>query len=128
MFRIINETAGSCSYMYGQIEVKLGLSRFLAEYLIRSDSLQSYKQNHLDDMISKFDSERYFDENASEFSREELKTYGSLILIEMGMVFKGLYLDKDQISKIRYGGPSAEDNENSKIDICICLCVLLSKS
>jgi len=46
-------------------------------------------------MVLSFDGSRYFDENEV-FSREELRTYGSLILVEMGMVFRGLYMDKDQ--------------------------------
>ena len=43
------------------------------------------------------------------------------------MVFRGLYLDRD--SKI--AGKSIDelsDHENSKIDINICLCILLAKS
>ena len=79
--------------MYGQIEVKLALSRFIAEFLIRINGSPQVT-NHLDEMVCSFDGKRYFDENEV-FSREELRTYGSLILVEMGMVFKGLYLDKD---------------------------------
>ena len=58
------------------------------------------------------------------FSREELRTYGSLILLEMGMVFKGLYLDKDSRAQTKM----TDDFENSKVDITISLCILLSKS
>jgi hypothetical protein len=47
-------------------------------------------------MVCSFDGRRYFDENEV-FNREELRTYGSLVLVEMGMVFKGLYIDKDRI-------------------------------
>ncbi len=52
-------------------------------------------EHYLDEMVLRFDGSRYFDENEV-FSREELRTYGSLILVEMGMVFRGLYMDKDQ--------------------------------
>ncbi len=45
-------------------------------------------------MVGQFDGSRLFDENEM-FTREELRTYGSLILIEMSLVFKGLYMDKD---------------------------------
>lgn len=91
MFRIINELSSSCSYLYGQIEVKLALSRFIAEFLIRVP--QEERENHLDEMVNSFDGRRYFDENEV-FTREELRTYGSLILLEIGMVFRGLYMDK----------------------------------
>ena len=122
MFRIINEMASSCSYLYGQIEVKLALSRFIAEFLIRVE-----EPNHLDEMATSFDGKRYFDENEV-FTREEMRTYGSLILLEMGMVFKGLYIDKNQ--RAANGRPTMgdfADNENSKIDITTFLCILLAK-
>jgi hypothetical protein len=89
MFRIINQLSSSCSFLYGQIEVKLALSRFIAELLMRSEN-----PSVLDEMVCSFDGRRYFDENEV-FTKEEMRTYGSLILVEMGMVFKGLYIDKD---------------------------------
>ncbi len=121
MFRIINELSSTCSYVYGQIEVKLALSRLIAELLMRGKD-----DHHLDEMVNSFDGRRYFDENEV-FTSEEMRTYGSLILIEMGMVFRGLYLDRDQKG---YGRSNEElsDHENSKIDINICLCILLAKS
>ena len=73
--------------------MKLALSRFISEFLMRLPDAEI--NNHLDDMVLCFDGTRYFDENEV-YSREELRTYGSLILVEMGMVFRGLYLDKDQ--------------------------------
>lgn len=127
MFRMINELGSTCSYIYGQVDVKLGLIRFIAELLVRLDGPDSSKQEKshcLDEMVQTFSGERYFDENQV-FSREELRTYGSLILIEMGMVFKALYLEKDQ-KAVRTD--SLEDYENYKIDITIALSVLLSKS
>jgi hypothetical protein len=123
MFRITNELSTSCSYIYGQIEVKLALSRFISEFLMRLPDAEI--NNHLDDMVMSFDGTRYFDENEV-YSREELRTYGSLILVEMGMVFRGLYLDKDQ--KAQSSIDELQDHENSKIDINICLCILLAKS
>jgi hypothetical protein len=93
MFRIINELSSSCSYVYGQIEVKLALSRFIAEFLIRNPDNDA----HLDEMVGTFDGSRYFDENQL-FTREELRTYGSLILLEMGLVFRGLYFDRKEHS------------------------------
>ena len=76
-------------------------------------------------MVMSFDGTRFFDENEV-YSREELRTYGSLILVEMGMVFRGLYLDKDQKAQVSLD--EHQDHENSKIDINICLCILLAKS
>jgi hypothetical protein len=102
MFRIINLLAGSCSYAYGQIEVKLALVRFIAELLMRVPEGNQV----LDEMVGGFDGRRYMDENEV-YTREELKTYGSIILVEMGLVFKGLYLDKDQ-----RGHTINEENEN----------------
>jgi hypothetical protein len=89
MFRMINELSTSCSYIYGQVDVKLGVIRFIAEYLLRVEVAPC-----LDEMVARFEGQKYFDENEV-FSREDLRTYGSLILLEMGMVFKSLYLDKD---------------------------------
>jgi hypothetical protein len=48
-------------------------------------------------MVGTFDGSRYFDENQL-FTREELRTYGSLILLEMGLVFRGLYFDRKEHS------------------------------
>jgi len=56
--------------------------------------MESDTVHHLDEMVTSFDGSRYFDENEV-FTKEEFKTYGSLILLEMGMVFKGLYSNKD---------------------------------
>jgi len=92
MFRIINCLSSSCSFLYGQIEVKLALCRFIAEFLMRSECA-----GHLDEMVASFDGRRYFDENEV-FTKEEFRTYGSLILVEMGMVFKALYIDKDRFN------------------------------
>jgi hypothetical protein len=72
--------------------VKLALARFLGEFLMRVPDTAA---NYLDEMVLSFDGRRYFDENEV-FTREELRTYGSVIILEMGMVFRGLYLDKDQ--------------------------------
>ncbi len=41
------------------------------------------------------------------------------MLIEMAKVFKGLYVDKNQKDAL---------NENQKIDITICICILMAKS
>lgn len=94
----------------------MALSRFIAELLMRSECAEK-----LDEMVSSFDGRRYFDENEV-FTREEFRTYGSLILVEMGMVFKGLYIDKD-----RMNSQGNQDHENSKIDITICMSILLAK-
>lgn len=68
------------------------MSRFIGEFLMRLPDQQI--ENHLDEMVMSFDGRRYFDENEV-FTREQLRTYGSIILVEMGMVFRALYLDKD---------------------------------
>jgi hypothetical protein len=121
MFRITNELSNSCSYIYGQIEVKLAFARFISEYLIRAEDATSQV---LDEMVNSFDGARVRDENEV-FSREELRTYGTLILVEMGMVFRSMYLERDMR---RTEKMNIEEHENSKIDITICLCILLSKS
>jgi hypothetical protein len=105
--------------------VKLALSRFIAELLMR---MEENTQHHLDETVASFDGSRYFDENEV-FTREEFRTYGSLILLEMGMVFKGLYSNKDQ--SLPNGARSLQDmndHENSKVDITICMSILLAKS
>ena len=57
-----------------------------------------------------------------------METYGSQLLVEMGTVFKSLYLDKQQ----HYGKISKQEEiseqENTKIDIVQCLCVLFAVS
>lgn len=75
----------------------------------------------LDELV---DGEKYFENQENLSANECMKTYGSLILIEMGMVFRALYTQKGQ-------APSSavmEDIENQKIDITMCLCILLAKS
>lgn len=45
--------------------------------------------------------------------------------MEYGSVFKALYIDKQEV----YGrGEEVDEQENSKIDICTCLSVLLATS
>ena len=51
MFRLVSESP------YGQTEVKLALSRFVAEFLIRSGGSDHY----LDEMLEGFDGARYFE-------------------------------------------------------------------
>lgn len=58
IFRITNELSHSCTYLYGQVEVKLAYARFISEYLIRSNS-----NGFLDEMVDSFDGERVRDEN-----------------------------------------------------------------
>jgi hypothetical protein len=61
--------------------VRLAMCRFVAEFLLR---LPSDEQNHLDEMI-----ERYEVTNlAKTHTREDLESFGSLILLQMGVVFK----------------------------------------
>lgn len=76
-------------------------------------------------MVDSFDGERVRNENEV-FSREEMRTYGALILVEMGMVFRAMYLEKD----MRRSGDqmNLEEYENAKVDICMCMCIVLAKS
>lgn len=100
------------------------MSRFISEYLIRASETDD-SQMHLDDMIEGFKGERYFEEDEV-FSREELRTYGSVMLVEMGMIFKELYLQKERKTIGR--GTDKDENKNHRNDIIICMSILLAKS
>ena len=103
----------------GLEEIKLGLIRFIAEFLIQT---AHFSVNYLDDLIdTKFTDSRHvtFDTGA------EFSTYGSQLLIEFAKVFKVLYVGGGDKSAYR-GDPNSSATENSQKDICLCLNVLFS--
>lgn len=97
--------------------MKLILCRFISEFLLR---LPKGKQNYLDDLVVPF----HFED---ERDKTEMQSYGSSFLLEMGLVFKSLYVNKHDPAIGRGINPSPNDNsENFRIDIGLCLSVLLS--
>lgn len=89
MFRLIGSKHSS--FYYGHIDVKLAICRFVAEVLIRLPT-SSFKQHHLDETVSLFDGEKYIEKGYLQ-DESEIETYGGLLLLEFGMVFRALYVD-----------------------------------
>jgi uncharacterized Fe-S center protein len=75
-------------------------------------------------MIGSFDGKSYI-ENQGISQDESMDTYGSVIVVEMGKVFRAMYLEREMRSREMIG---VEEIENYKVDICMCLCILLAKS
>jgi len=97
MFRFVSGPHAS-QYFYGHIDVKLALCRFIGELLIRmplSSNLNHVpKTFYLDEIIAKpFDGAAYMDRGAVLGDESEVETYGGLLLLEFGQVFKALYID-----------------------------------
>lgn len=86
MFKIINETSQS-SYFYGHIDVKLALCRFISEFLLR---LPVQSETHLDELVKHFPSQKLHEV----MEETDLESYGSILLLEFGSVFKQLYIDR----------------------------------
>ncbi|CDW71951.1 UNKNOWN [Stylonychia lemnae] len=115
-FELINKISQTSGF-YGGNEIKLSICRFIAEYLLR---LPTRQQNYLDEMIEQYESQNYFKVN----ERDDLQAFGSRLLMEMGLVFKQVYLDNDSHSDYQ---KDQDEQENQKIDITMCICILLSK-
>ena len=71
----------------GSIEVKLAISRFIAEFLLRSPQTE---QNYLDHSLNKLDGNRYVQEGGICDGGEELETFGSVILVEALQFYLGI--------------------------------------
>lgn len=57
-----------------------------------------------------------------------METYGGYLLLEFATVFKALYVDKKEARSAYGNEDTIDEQENQKIDICMCLSVLLSTS
>jgi hypothetical protein len=89
MFRLIGSKHSS--FYYGHIDVKLAICRLVAEVLIRLPT-SSFKQHYLDETVSLFDGEKYIEKGYLQ-DESEIETYGGLLLLEFGIVFRALYVD-----------------------------------
>lgn len=89
MFRLIGSKHSS--FYYGHIDVKLAICRLVAEVLIRLPT-SSFKQHYLDETVSLFDGEKYIEKGYLQ-DESEIDTYGGLLLLEFGIVFRALYVD-----------------------------------
>jgi hypothetical protein len=57
-----------------------------------------------------------------------MDSYGGFLLLEYGTVFKALYTEK-KVQELRNNEyEDLSEKENSKIDICMCISVLLATS
>jgi hypothetical protein len=59
-------------------------------------------------------------EGPQAFYQADQSTYGSMLFIEFAKVFKNLYIDQ------RSQGLQADESENQKRDITLCLDILFS--
>ena len=82
MFKIINAVSPS-SYFYGHVDVKLALCRFISEFLLR---LPRGSENYLDELVKPF--YQIYSEGL------EFQSFGGVLLLEYGSVFKALYVDR----------------------------------
>jgi len=120
MFRLIGSQHSS--FFYGHIDVKLAICRFVAELLIRLPS-----SNFLDETVRKFNGSKYMDTGFLE-DNNEIDTYGSLLLVEFGQVFRALYVDQRDSRQSTSLPRDLNEHENSKIDVCLCLAILVGSS
>ena len=124
LFRLIGSQHST--YYYGHIDVKLAICRFIGELLIRMPQ-SNFKEHFLDETVRQFDGDKYVSLGYLE-DEQEIVTFGGLLLIEFGHVFRALYVDlHDQ--RQQTGVPrDLVDHENSKIDICLCMNILIASS
>ena len=90
MLRLIGSKHSS--FYYGHIDVKLSICRLVAEILIRLPK-SSVKEHFLDETVFLFDGEKYMEKGFID-NDSEIETYGSLLLLEFGQVFRALYVDQ----------------------------------
>ena len=79
------------NFFYGHIDVKLAICRFVAELLIRMPQ-SNFKEHYLDETVRGFDGDKYVQLGYLE-DAQEIETFGGLLLIEFGQVFRALYVD-----------------------------------
>lgn len=89
MFRLIGSQHSS--FFYGHIDVKLSICRFVSELLIRMPE-SHFKDHFLDETVRLFDGEKYMERGYVE-DEQDIDTFGGLLLIEFGSVFRALYVD-----------------------------------
>lgn len=89
LFRLIGSQHSS--YFYGHIDVKLAICRFISELLIRMPQ-SNFKEHYLDETLRHFDGDKYISLGYLE-DAQEIDTFGGLLLIEFGQVFRSLYVD-----------------------------------
>jgi hypothetical protein len=58
----------------------------------------------------------------------EVETYGGQLLLEFGQVFKALYVDQRDARQVSSVPRDLAERENSKIDVCMCLSILVASS
>lgn len=79
------------SYYYGHIDVKLAICRFIGELLIRLPQ-SNFKEHFLDETVRQFDGDKYVKLGYLD-DVQDIDTFGGLLLIEFGSVFRALYVD-----------------------------------
>jgi hypothetical protein len=89
MFRLVGSQHST--YFYGHIDVKLAICRFLAELLIRIPQ-SNCKETYLDETVLPFQMQKYLDKGYLE-DEQDIDTFGGLLLLEFGAVFRALYVD-----------------------------------
>ena len=89
LFRLIGSQHSA--YYYGHIDVKLAICRFIGELLIRMPQ-SNFKEHFLDETVRQFDGDKYVTLGYLE-DEQEIDTFGGLLLIEFGHVFRALYVD-----------------------------------
>lgn len=90
MFKLIGSQ--QTQFFYGHVDVKLAVCRLVAELLIRLPG-SSIKSNCLDETVKWFDGEKFMQHGGVLEDRSDIDTYGSLLLVEFGQVFRSLYVD-----------------------------------
>jgi hypothetical protein len=101
------------SYYYGNTDVKLSICRFVAELLNRTTDCSPLDETMEDSGIP----------GVYDLS---FPTYGTALMLEFCQVFRALYIDVPS-GKTPDTGDHFE-MENAKVDICVCLNILLSKT
>lgn len=87
----------------------------------------NFKEHFLDETVRCFDGDKYVNLGYLD-DAQEIDTFGGLLLIEFGQVYRALYVDLHD-ERQQMGVPrDMADHENSKIDICLCLNILLATS
>lgn len=87
----------------------------------------NFTEHYLDETVRGFDGDKYVSLGYLE-DAQEIETFGGLLLIEFGHVFRALFVDLHD-ARQQIGVPrDLQDHENSKIDICLCLSILVATS
>ena len=89
LFRLIGSQHSA--YYYGHVDVKLAICRFVGELLIRMPQ-SNFTEHYLDETVRGFDGDKYVQLGYLE-DAQEIDTFGGLLLIEFGQVFRSLYVD-----------------------------------